>query len=258
MLMYKRPRPLLTQIQPPPAVISPSEDVGDRQWKKWGMSSLASRGEQVVAAPEPKIDYEALEATRLAKELQAIKEAARQEGLALGQAEGMKAGLEKGTAQGHQDGYAAGIAQASEEQQVAAARLVKLVEQADQDFIQIQESMGQALVQMGARIAGQILKMKMEDPAPVVLATVNEVLRQNEGSQCAVTLYLNSEDINLVSKSLASEQADALLRLVAAPELGRGDVKIKTKFGEIDATLATRWANAMASIGLTTPMPPIK
>ncbi len=258
MLMYKRPRPVLKPVQAAPAVLSPAI-LSDNQmlWQRWTMAplSLQQVHDSVESVEQTATEQETTDAEKRERQWQAIADQARQEGLAQGQAEGFAAGFEQGKSEGHQAGYQAGMAMANTQQEAAAARLVQLVERAEQDILQMQEDMGQALIRMGTRIAAHILKMQLSDPGPGVLAIINDILAQHEHTHGTITLLLNEDDLALVRQSVPPNCGNATIRLAASAGLARGDVKARTAFGDIDATLATRWNKAMAAINLSMPLP---
>ena len=256
--MYKRPRPVLKPVQAAPAVLSPAMLSDNRiVWQRWTMGPLTRRQvhDPVASVEQTEIEQETIDAEQRDRQWQAIADQARQEGLAQGQSEGFAAGFEQGKSEGHQEGYQAGMAMANTQQEAAAARLVQLVEHAEQDILQMQQDMGQALIRMGTRIAAHILKMQLSDPGPGLLAIINEILAQHEHTHGTVTLLLNEDDLALVRQSVPPNCGNATIRLVASTDLARGDVKARTAFGDIDATLATRWNSAMAAIGLSMPLP---
>jgi flagellar assembly protein FliH len=258
--MYKRPTPLFKAVTPPPAVLS------DRSidWSRWTMAPIA-RPEETPApaadAPACQIDLEALRQREQEEELARLREQARQEGYAQGHeqglAEGRAQGHAEGHAEGHADGYAAGMASATDVQQQTAQELVALLHATEHEIAELREEIGQALIVMGARIASHLLNVQLADPGPSLLATVRQILDQNEGSSGTITFYVSEADLALVRPFLPSEQGEAQVRLVADPGLSRGGVRARTAYGDIDATLKTRWQAAMASIGLHASLPAV-
>jgi len=252
--MYSRPKPLFKPVQSPPAVL----DERSVRWARWDMGPIAKPKE---AEPVP-IDEEALRKEAQARrhreleaELAMLREDARQEGYSQGLEQGLTEGRAQGHTQGHKDGYAAGMARATSEQERIARELATLLASAQREIIDLREEIGQALVSTGVRIASHVLGMQLADPAPSVLATVKQILSQNEDAEGPVTFYLHELDLQAIAPLLPAEQPGQPIRLVADPELTRGDVKARTAYGDIDATLKTRWDAALASIGLQQPLP---
>ena len=255
--MYKRPRPLLQQIKPTPVVLQDAE-VG---WTRWSMSPIAKpnpTNTEATANPAEDIDHEAVRQLEQDAALQALREQAHQEGYAQGHAAGLAAGFTEGKSQGQTEGYEAGMAQANAVQEATAEQLRALLLRAEADITDMQESMGQALVQMGARIASHILGVQLRKPSASLLAIVNQILAQQHEKSGKITFLFHPADLALVQPHIAAELDGHRIQIDASPDLERGDVIARTSYGDIDATLKTRWDNAMAAIGLQEPTPKVR
>ncbi|WP_160348433.1 FliH/SctL family protein [Bordetella sp. 15P40C-2] len=254
--MYKRPTPLFKPVTPPPTVLS------DRSidWSRWTMAPIARHEEEAERAEQARdheLEQQAIRQREQEQELARLREQARQEGYAAGREQGLAEGREQGRAEGHAEGYAAGMASATDIQQQTAQQLMALLDAAQQEIVDLREEIGQSLIAMGVRIASHIVGLQLADPGPSLLATVRHILSQHEGCNGTITFYLNDADLALLRPFVQSEQGEMQVRLVAAADLSRGDIKARTAYGDIDATLKTRWDAAMASIGLQAPPPAI-
>lgn len=265
--MYKRPRPLLPHIQPSPKVL----DSKEVNWSAWQMAPVGKIQEEEAAkeaAAARVVDLAAQRRAQQAAMLEALKEQARQEGYAAGFAQGSAEGFEKGKAEGHEQGYAQGKQLADQVRDEAVDRITALLSRTEGEILEFQELMGQAIIKMGTRVAGHILKTELAHSTKSVEAIVRKVIADHEDAEGVVTVYLNEKDLTLVQaaieprrpgrKPAAAADSQSGVRFVAADDLAPGDVRFKTPYGEIDATLAKRWNNAMASIGLDTPMSELK
>lgn len=225
-------------------------------WRRWEMMSF-DEPEVVVEAqpeeppPDPGPDPEEL--------LRAALEQARAEGLAEGRAQGRQQGLAEGREQGRREGHAEGLAaghaeglaQGREQGREEAQRLNALLSTFASSLREIEEQMGQSLITLALDIAGQILRTRLEVQPDVMLAAVREVLHMTATAPQggAMRLWVHPDDLELVRLHLADEFKEANWRLLADESIARGGCRAETPYGDIDATLHTRWRRVAASLG---------
>ena len=61
-------------------------------------------------------------------------------------------------------------------------------------------------------------------------------------------LWANPQDIELIRLHLADELKEGHWRVLADESLARGGCRAETPYGDIDATLQTRWRRVAASL----------
>jgi flagellar assembly protein FliH len=249
--MYKRPVPrnLPTSLSQTTSTPSTTE------WSVWTMEPIARPTPASEETLEAQVDHEAIRLREQEEALEQFKAQVRQEAYAEGLAQGLSEGHAQGLESGHAEGYAAGMGLANETQERAAKQLLALFDSARQEVTDLQEEIGQSLIKMGVRVASHILSVQLANPGLSVEAIVRKVLAQHDEAQGAITFYLHTDDLALVRPQLQDYPYECEIRLIAADDLQRGDVKARTAYGDIDATLETRWNEAMASIGLQVPVP---
>lgn len=254
--MYKRPTPRKNTAQLDPQSTKPIDERITTDWSVWTMSPIAQ-----AALPEPE-DAESIkiekEATRLREQeeiLAQLKEQARQEAYAEGLAQGLIDGKKQGLDEGYREGYDAGMSCANEAQQRVAQELQQVLDTAQREMTDLREEIGQSLIAMGVRIASHILSIELANPGPSVASIVRKILAQQDDMQGTVTFYLHETDLALLRPLLQEHTHQGEVRLIPAEDLNRGDVKVRTAYGDIDATFQTRWDEAMAAIGLQIPAP---
>ncbi|MER1941643.1 flagellar assembly protein FliH [Castellaniella sp. FW104-16D08] len=251
----------------------PSSDLQARaRWQRWEMDSLeALRTQQKRRASDaPPVQAEALK-----RRAQALAQA-RKEGLEKGYQEGFEKGLADGHAQGlaagHTEGHATGLAAGRVEGQAQgyesgrtegsavlqenAARLDALAQTCAHALNQLEEEVGQSLIQLATRIAEQVLQDQLREHPDHILAVVQEVLQARPEPSAPLNLRLHPDDLALVSPFLQQNPEISHYRLIADEHLTRGGCVAETALGSVDATLEMRWQRIIASLGQAAPAQP--
>jgi len=110
--------------------------------------------------------------------------------------------------------------------------------------------MGQALIRLAPSIAENELERTIKAEPRRIRDLVAEVLRSDPGDTSALELSLHPDDISLVREFLIEQGEPRAWRLQEDPQLQRGECRVRSSYGDIDATFATRWKRALASLGL--------
>jgi len=227
-------------------------------WQRWQMSSFDEPEIEVVAEPPPPEPDPGPDPEEVLRELQAQ---ARAEGRRLGHAEGHKAGLAEGRERGHAEGlaagreagYAEGLAQAREQGRQEAERLNELVKNCASSLRLVEEQMGQGLITLALDVAAQVLRERLDSYPESMLPAVREVLHINPASsQGTMRLWVHPDDLELVRLHLADELKEGNWRVLADESITRGGCRAETPYGDIDATLQTRWRRVAAALGRST------
>lgn len=221
-------------------------------WRRWQMLSF-NEPETVDVEPEPEPDPGPDPAVVMAQlRAQAMAEG-REDGYAQGHAAGVEAGQqaghEAGYAAGREAGYAEGLAQAREQGAEEAQRLHALVQACAASVGALEEKMGQSLLTLALDIAQQVVRTTLSEQPEAVAAAVRDVLHINPSTNGQMRLWANPEDIELIRLHLADELKEGHWRVLADESIARGGCRAETPFGDIDATLQTRWRRVAASLG---------
>lgn len=224
-------------------------------WRRWQMSSFDLPVEDAIEIvtpqpePDPRPDPE-----ELLREARAQAEAAgRREGLQQGREQGLHEGRQTGHAEGlaagREAGYQEGLAQGREQARQEALQLHALAESCGASLAELEARMGQALLTLALDIAGQILRTTLAEQPESMLAAVREVLHINPAATGAMRLWVHPADLELVRQHLADELREGHWRVLADESIARGGCRAETPYGDIDATLQTRWRRIAASLG---------
>jgi flagellar assembly protein FliH len=175
------------------------------------------------------------------EELEAIREAARQQGYA----EGHQAGLATGHASGHEDGLAIGRAEAAAELahlQGIAATFGDAVTQAD-------EAIAADVLELALHLARNMVRTAFEVRPELILPVVREAIDYLPTLQQPALLILNPEDALIVRGSIGHELEKSGWRLVEDGNVARGGCRIDTASNQIDAQIASRWQRLAHALG---------
>ncbi|ANN78272.1 flagellar assembly protein FliH [Bordetella flabilis] len=226
-------------------------------WRRWRMASFEEQDASVQEqeeAPQPGPDPQVvLEEARRAGHAQGVSEG-RAEGYDLGVAEGRARGYDEGLEQGRTAGYAEGLAQARQQGAEEAAQLRALAQATAASLTQLEEKTGQALLTLALDIARQVVRTTVAMQPEALLTAVREVLHMNPTAGAPLRLWLHPLDLELVRLHLAEDLKGAPWRVLADESIMRGGCRAETSFGEIDATLQTRWRRVAASLGRDMPL----
>ncbi|PSJ46266.1 flagellar assembly protein FliH [Zobellella endophytica] len=213
---------------------------------------IKAEPEPIYPAPEPEEEPAPL----TAEALDAIRQAAFEEGFGEGRQQGFEQGREEGRLQGLQEGHEAGLQQGLDQGLADGQALIReqteqwqhLLEQLARPLAGVDQVVEQSLVTLAVELARNLLKTEAATSAQLLLATLHEAVGALPGHGGGVTLYLNPEDLALIEQHF--DEASRRQRgweLVAEPSFGRGDLRLKTAMSELDVGLARRIDELMAN-----------
>jgi len=205
-------------------------------YQRWEMASFGDERPSVAARraaqapPEPAAPQVLLPT---AEELEAIREAARGEG------------LEEGRAAGFEEGMAAGRAAAAAELEhlrAIAAGFGQAVAQAD-------EAIANDVLDLALHLARAMLRTALEVRPELLIPAVREAIEYLPVLQQPALLMLNPQDAEIVRGAIGEELDKGGWRVVPDPAIGRGGCKVDTATNQIDAQAAARWQRLSHSLG---------
>jgi flagellar assembly protein FliH len=184
------------------------------------------------APPAPAISEE---------ELEAIREAARQQGYA----EGHEAGLATGHASGYEDGLALGRAEAASE----LTHLQELTTSFGHAVTEADEAIAADVLELALHLARNMVRTAFEVRPELILPVVREAVDYLPTLQQPALLVLNPEDALIVRGSIGHELEKTGWRIVEDTKVARGGCRIDTASNQIDAQIASRWQRLAHALG---------
>jgi flagellar assembly protein FliH len=225
-------------------------------YQRWEMTSFGDERPSAVA--QRQAERAAAEAARAAmapppppaapaipmptvEEIEAIREAARQEGFAQGHAEGLASGHDAG----YQDGLDMGRAEAAAELthlQNIATTFGDAVTQAD-------EAISNDVLELALHLARNMVRTAFEVRPELILAVVREAVDYLPNLQQPALLILHPEDALIVRSSIGHDLEKAGWRIVEDGNIARGGCRVDTASNQIDAQIASRWQRLTHALG---------
>lgn len=196
----------------------------------WLPPTMKSTGDQLG------VEMEAVVHPMTAAELEAIHREARDEGFA----EGRKAG----EPQGYQEGLKAGHA----EMEARLAILDQLLRQFSKPLEKLDEQVEGALVQLAMSVARHLVRRELKTDPGQVIAVIREAMAALPVASPRVSIYLHPEDAALVRERMSIRDDEQQWQLVEEPTMGRGGCRLVTDVSEVDATVESSVAAAVARI----------
>lgn len=242
-------------LHPGQSLVSP-DDQEQAEVRHWPLPDVASDelrrppvnpfGFDLQREPDSS-EGETLEVKPLtADELEAIRESAREEGLAEGRMEGLKQGHAEGFAQGREEGLSAGRDEGYAQGQVAAkvdvdraiAAWETLARQLEKPLQAVDLKVEQQLVALVAALARAVIRTEIATNPDVIHAVIREAVSVLPLNTPQLVLTLSPEDRTLVEASYSESQLRErgwTLRTDAA--LARGDCQLETDTSRVDVRL---------------------
>ena len=212
----------------------PSEDIAG--FSRWRFERV---GSPAVPAHDPR---EAESAHQ-----QALWQA-RQDALAEGRATGRAEALAE--AQAHMADYFATHGQET------AARLAAVVAAAEDGLAQAQQDIARGTLEIACALARQVLRHEMATQPRALESVVREALGLLMADGRNAVVRLSPVDFESLDVHLRAEFAGQAVGVVADAALAPGDCRVDCAGAVIDGGMATRWARAVASLGLDMPWQP--
>jgi len=181
------------------------------------------------AADAAELSAEPLPQPPTLEEIQAIQDAARQEG----------------REQGHAEGYADGQAQGQAEVRRLVAQIEGILDNFSRPLLRLEGEVVAALGELAVRVAGQLLGRAYEAEPALLQELVNEALEAVGGSSREVEVRLHPDDIAALAPLLKLAPGQ---RLSPDPGLSRGDLRVHAESVRIDATLEARLRAALSTV----------
>ncbi len=169
------------------------------------------------------------------EQIERIHQEAQQEGYAAGQEAG------------YEVGYKAGDDAGREQAALAASRMQVLLNGFQQALADADRAIGNVLLALALDLAKQMVREALRVKPEIVFAVVRESIRNESAFSQPPQLYLHPDDAALVREHLNQELNDCTV--CVDPYLQRGDCRVKTGSGQVDATLATRWRRIGQALG---------
>lgn len=154
---------------------------------------------------------------------------------------------------GYQDGYRDGMAaldafKQSFAQQVST-QVGGLLKSFDAELRGLEDDMAASLARIAVELARQVVRSEITLRPEHIARVAHDAVEALQLSARHVRVRVHPDDFPLVQQGAGNELQARHAQLVPDPEMPRGGVKVDADIASVDATLSTRWQQAVASIG---------
>lgn len=223
----------------------PREELGDV--RPWALSAFGDAA--AVPAPGraagPGQGTQAREETPTAEQWQARIEQAREEA--------RKEARQQAYEEGYRDGLSALEGFKTSHVQEVSVRLGDLLQHFDGALTALEGQMAEALAGTAVRLARQVVRQELATRPEHVIGVAQESVQAVLMSARQIVLRVHPDDLDLVRTGAGDVLQARGARLVGDAQVARGGCLVESDAGAIDASIATRWAQAAAGLGQ--PMP---
>jgi flagellar assembly protein FliH len=154
---------------------------------------------------------------------------------------------------GYQDGYRDGLSaldafKHSFAQQMTA-QIGTLVRSFDADFRALEGEMAQALARSAVELARQVVRSEIKQRPEHIAKVAHDAVEALQLSARHVRVRVNPSDYPLVIEGAGEEMRAREAQVLPDPDVPRGGCRVDSDISSVDASLATRWQQAVASMG---------
>jgi len=154
---------------------------------------------------------------------------------------------------GYQDGYRDGMAaldafKHSFAQQITA-QVGQLVKNFDAEMQALEGDMAQSVARIAVELARQVVRSELSQNPELIARVAHDAVEALQLSARHVRVRVHPDDFPLVQEGAGREMQAREAQLIPDAEVARGGVKVDADIASVDATIATRWQQAVSSIG---------
>ena len=154
---------------------------------------------------------------------------------------------------GYQEGYRDGLVALESFKQTfaqqATAQVGALLEGFDQQLAALDAEIAIALANAAVQLARQVLRAELEVRPELVARVAAEAVSAVLLSARHIVVQVHPLDLPLVAEGAEEALAARGARLQSEAAIARGGVRVLSDVGEVDARIASRWAQAAAALG---------
>lgn len=163
---------------------------------------------------------------------------------------------------GHAEGLAEGLRQAQAEAAQVRATHKAQVDQVLADlrsrFVELESQGADQVLDLALEIARQVVRYELSHTRAALLPLVQEAVLAVIDRHASPRIHINPADFELISPELKPEGALRHAEFIPDPRVARGGCRVETPQSSVDATLESRWARALAPLGLSSPAPELE
>ncbi|MFC3120411.1 flagellar assembly protein FliH [Agaribacter flavus] len=225
-------------------------DVFDRPMHRWQFEP--PEGQEEEAKP---LTAEQIEEIRQAAYQEGL-ETGHAEGFAKGQEEGLEAGKKEGLASGQDEGYQAGLEQAKTELEQTLTHLNGIISSLNAPFKKVNDELEKELALLAISLAKAIVQQEVATNSNILIDAVKQGIGALPLNEKSYQIFINDEDKSIISEYVTSykgEQSDIdnimqAAQLISDDNIARGGAKIVTQNNAVDMSIERRTQQVFAQV----------
>jgi len=195
--------------------------------------------------PEEEIEVQPL----TAQDIEAIRQAAHEEGFNQGKEEGFAKGYEEGKSKGHEEGIAQGIeegneqglAQGKESIDTLSTHWQSLIEQLDKPLASVEKNIEEQLLNLVVQLTEAVVLQEAQTNPDILIAAISTGIKALPSNDVQTQIYLHPDDIKLVVQQFGENHLkESGWHLLPAPQLTQGSCQIENSTCNIDLQMKSR------------------
>ncbi|MER2492215.1 flagellar assembly protein FliH [Catenovulum sediminis] len=191
------------------------------------------------------------------EELEAIRQAAYEEGFAEGKEEGFVKGEAEGKEQGYQAGFEAGKEAGHQEGLESGTSIMEekadiwnqLIQQLDNPLQKMDENVEKELLQLAVALAKAVINTELQTNDSIILQSIKQAVEKLPFNTKQCQIFVNPEDYETVINQYTTAEIERRNWHVSAdPNISRGSVEIQTELTSITYTIEDRVREVFAQL----------
>ena len=115
----------------------------------------------------------------------------------------------------------------------------------------LEVEMAQSIARIAVELARQVVRSELEQRPELIARVAHDAVEALQLSARHVRVRVHPDDFPLVQEGAGRELQAREAQLIPDSEVARGGVKVDADVASVDATIATRWQQAVSAIGQT-------
>ena len=149
----------------------------------------------------------------------------------------------------HQAAHAEGLAEGRDRAAALQAELTELLGSVTREVRSWEAKIADDIVSLALEIAHQVVRESLVVRREAIVAVVRDAMQQMPLFKDMARLVLHPSDVEIVREGLGEQLTQLGWRLLEDETIERGGCRIESEATHVDATNATRWERAVATLG---------
>jgi flagellar assembly protein FliH len=119
----------------------------------------------------------------------------------------------------------------------------------DAEMQSLEGDMAQAVARIAVELARQVVRTELQQNPELIARVAHDAVEALQLSARHVRVRVHPDDYPLVKDGAGEEMQAREAQLIPDADVARGGVKVDADIASVDATIASRWQQAVSSIG---------